>query len=458
MKIGFATADITPPIGSQIPGSFNQRFNTGVHDPLLAKAIVLDDGTTRSAFVGVDCLSLKHSVVQRARERAASHCDFPPENIMMGASHTHSGGPSTAPTLGTDQDNDYLDFMAERLGDAVILADAAREEAVLDIASGYEDRIGYNRRFWMRDGRQTTHPGKGNPEIIGAAGPIDPEVGVLGVWSTTGRFLGCLINYTCHCTVVGGPTVSGDYPYYTDRAIRGAMDQRSVTVFLNGAFGDITQVANTLPREREFGHKWGQRLGYTLAGEVLKTLAWMEPHSELRLQSATRHIELQPRELPRERVAEAEALLDQDGPDDIDRHYAREIVALAALNQREPTVPAEIQALSVNDTALVGIPAEYFCQFGLEIKSRSRFPRTLVAGAANGMVGYVPTRDAMGPQGGGYEPRLCRSSKLAPEAGEIITATAVELLHSLEVPPPKTRTTDLPPTQPWDAGRSKPGS
>ena len=51
-QAGFATADITPPIGWRRAGGYTELVSTGVHDPLFAKAIVLSQGTTSVAFVG----------------------------------------------------------------------------------------------------------------------------------------------------------------------------------------------------------------------------------------------------------------------------------------------------------------------------------------------------------------------------------------------------------------------
>jgi neutral ceramidase len=91
-----------------------------------------------------------------------------------------------------------------------------------------------------------------------------------------------------------------------------------------------------------------------------------------------------------------------------------------------------VQVLAIGDAALVGIPGELFVEFGLEIKQRSPFAHTYVAGLANGCVGYLPTRRAF--QAGGYETRLARSSKLTPEAGERLTAVALDLLHEIHEP------------------------
>jgi hypothetical protein len=70
-----------------------------------------------------------------------------------------------------------------------------------------------------------------------------------------------------------------------------------------------------------------------------------------------------------------------------------------------------------------------FCEFGLDCKERSPFEQTMYVSIANGNVGYVPTPAAIA--GGGYEPTLCRGSKLAPEAGGQIVDAQVRLLEGL---------------------------
>ncbi len=428
MKIGFARLDITPRLGAEMPGAFNARHNTGVHDPLHVSAMVVDDGGECAAFLGVDALSIRHSAVSRAREIVARHCGraIP---VLAAASHTHAGGP-TATCLGSTEDPEYTRLVSDRIAQAVVVAYRRRTPARLGVGVGHEETVAYNRRFWMKDGRQTTHPGKGNPDIVRVAGPIDPQVGVVGAWDLDGRCLGCLVNYTLHCTVMGGLEVSADYPYYLDRTLRAALGEECVTVFINGAYGDVTQVANTIQREREFGEKWSRRIGTILGGEALKVLAATEPQDEVRVRSAAAHIHLTPRAVSPEALAAAEALLATPGDWNTERWYARELVLLAEMNRQEPEVPAEVQVLVLGDTAIVATPGEVFCEFGLRLKQESPFAHTFVANTANGSIGYVPTPEAMGPQGGGYEPRLCRSSKLVPEAGDQLVATALRLLRS----------------------------
>ena len=45
-RAGFAQADITPPVGWRRAGNYTERTSTGVNDPLMTKAMVVQDGAT----------------------------------------------------------------------------------------------------------------------------------------------------------------------------------------------------------------------------------------------------------------------------------------------------------------------------------------------------------------------------------------------------------------------------
>ena len=466
MKVGLATADITPPIGAEKPGGFTKAHNRGLHDRLYVKAMVLDDGAKRAAIVSVDALSLKASIVRSARQAARELCGIPESHIMCAATHTHSGGPIVganatdfehasdpgfcrhlAIECSVTPDPDYVRHVTRQIANAVALADRAKAPALLAVGVGRESNVTFNRRFRMRSGRQVTHPGKGNPDIIGPAGPVDPDVGVLSAWTPDGRFLGGIVNFACHCTTMAGGAISADWPYFLNQTIRRVMGFESTVLFLNGPCGDISQIDNMSLRESETGEKWARRVGQTVAAEAVKVLSHAELAKLLPVDVTHETIQIPTRQVPPERVQQALALLKSDAPTDHEWLFARDTVLLSEMNKIEPTVKCEIQAIQVGPAVLVSDPAEYFAQFGLDIKAASPFPYTLVVEQANGCIGYVPTAAAMGESGGGYETRMALSSKLVPEAGESIAQTSLNVIRSL---------TPSRPPEPAEPGSSTP--
>ncbi len=132
---GVGKADITPPIGTPLAG-YGGRLggpSTGVRDPCEARALVLDNGSQKVAFVSVDHLGYDHSMSMRVRTLAAEATGIPIENIFVMSSHTHAGGGSfleAFPVLAGKYDPKIRDHYIDRAAQAIIAASkshAARE-------------------------------------------------------------------------------------------------------------------------------------------------------------------------------------------------------------------------------------------------------------------------------------------------------------------------------------------
>lgn len=460
LQVGFARTNITPPLGANVPGGFFSRGGALIHDDLYATAMVIDNGEALIALVGLDALSVRNSTVEAGRRVAAEYASIPAENIMVGASHSHCAGP-TCECLGSRYEQWYCDLVGRQIGTAIVEANRLKRPATLSIGRGYEDSVAFNRRFMMKDGKETTHPGKMNPDIKHVAGPIDPEVGVIAARDAeTDELIGCLVNYALHGTLsVGGTGYSADWPYYMRETIGAVYGSDVLTVFLNGACGDVTQVDNQSPRPSEFGEAWGARVGRTVGAEVIKVIEYLavegERLSEVELGSVSENLPLALRPVTPENLQMAQEWLKENSSAQTgERIYQEDQIRLSEWLQTEPEVQAEIQALRVGDLGIVSNPAEYFCIFGLDIKAKSPFPQTMVVELANGCIGYVPDEKAMGPKGGGYEPAQACSSKLVPEAGKQIAKTSVKLLKKLA--PKRRKTSEVTPVEEAGSRPTKP--
>lgn len=448
-KAGFAEQDITPAIGAEKPGGYGKSFHKTLHDPCKVRAVVFDDGKQQVALVSVDALMVPRSLVAGARKRITQRCGIPGDHVLIGATHSHSSGPvgmvlpgqydhasplvqELAYVKSSGADGEYLQRVEQAIADAVAEASEKRQKAQCGVGKGIEDTVAFNRRFRMKNGRSHTHPGQGNPDIVEPAGPTDPEVGVVGAWDEEGKLLGCVVNFVCHATTNPGG-ISANYIYYLEKVVRGYFGDDVIVVFLPGTSGDVTQVDNLSPTRRPRGEESAQLVGGRVGAEALKVLLGMTRGVLVPVQAKTKVLTI-PRRVPSPERVKACLEMVQKDPKEVgstEWTFAKEIVLLDALLAKHPTVEAEVQAVQIGPAVFLADPAEFFCQFGLDMKARSKFPFTFPVALANGCVGYVPTEEALGPHGGGYETRMTSYSNLVPSAGQQIVDASIELADQM---------------------------
>ncbi len=477
MKAGFFETDITPAYGMEKPGGYGKAYHTVRHDSLKVRAALFDNGEQRLAFVGVDTCVIGERTVREAREAIAEGCGLEPDAVMIGASHTHAGGPLfglfpdevvDAPDLvrrlvlehSTIVDPLYNAWTVGQIASAVCEADRRKEDARFSVGSGHEGAAVFNRRFRMKNGKCATHPGKMNPGIVEPAGPVDPEVGVLAAWRPDGTLLGCIVNYACHGTTGPGGT-SADWIHYLEKTIRGAMGRDAIVVFLNGACGDITQVNNLSLRTPESGEVRAREVGARVGAEAVKVLVSSPPGELHILAKAQKRLRIPRRKPSPESIERCRKLVEHGLKKGETRStewtFAKERLVLDFLVRKQPRVPVEVQALQVGPALFLANPSEFFCRLGLDIKAGAAFPFTYVVELANGGVGYVPTPEALDPKtGGGYETVLTSYSNLVPDAGPRIVAACLDLAAGMtpEAPPREEQTE--PSSEVWGYGRLGP--
>ncbi|MBU7004150.1 MAG: neutral/alkaline non-lysosomal ceramidase N-terminal domain-containing protein, partial [Theionarchaea archaeon] len=274
MKIGIAKVDITPPVGSPLAGYSNRTsFSTGVHDELYARALVLDNGTTRAALVSCDLIGVLGETTDAVRERGIN-AGIPGENIMVCAYHTHSG---PTPDLGYGEMGEYMKSLSDGISSAVMNASLGIEEVRFKHASARAEGFTVNRR---------------DPKN----GPIDSELITLS-WESGASARGFLVNFSCHAVVLGpdNTLISADYPGYLMSRME---DCGATCLFTNGACGDINPLTDSL-RNRMFRgediydrrggtFEEAEALGTSLSRLAIESLGTSEPLNNDRLVVATK--------------------------------------------------------------------------------------------------------------------------------------------------------------------------
>src|ERR1051325_11702159 len=158
LKAGFAERDITPELGMEQPGGYGKAFHKTFHDACKIRAAVFDDGKMRVALVGIDALMVPRKLVLEAREMIVERCGILPQAVLIGASHSHSSGPTgmiqprqyddASPLVkqrayekSSCADAGYLDRVRTEIVPAVCHADSFRVEARCSFGVGIADKV-----------------------------------------------------------------------------------------------------------------------------------------------------------------------------------------------------------------------------------------------------------------------------------------------------------------------------
>jgi hypothetical protein len=298
-----------------------------------------------------------------------------------------------------------------------------------------------------------------NPDIIGYAGPIDPEVGVIGAWDLEGRLLGTIVNYASH-THASVPHISANWVYDLERTIQGALHTRAPVVFLAGACGDVGKIDSLSLYERPPEERVSEIFGGRVGAEAVKVLLSMARGTDVPLFSRVRTWQIKRRAPSAENVRRAQARVatgkPASPPAQTEWVFAKETLMLHHLIASDPDVEVEVQAIQIGPAVCISNPAEYFVEYGLEIKKQSPFPFTFPVELANGCVGYVPTEEAFGKDGGGYETRLTSYSNLEITAGRQFAATGIALASAMQPGAAPEQPRIAKPGAPWPYGNVPP--
>jgi len=454
MKVGFFETDITPFIGMERPGGYGKVYIEKIHDPLKARAFVAEENGEKIGICVLDTLVIhSRKFVNEIRDEIENRLGIKKENLLISATHTHSGGPLFGPLPSEYEDAPeivkillskysvisapfYYEFVKKRVIDAISMADRLKEDVLCQAGYGFEEGVSFNRRFKMRHGRVYTHPGKGNPDILQPAGPVDSDVGVLSFWNKNNLFLGCLVNFACHCTT-GCDGASADWLYYTEKIIRKTMGENSIVILLQGASGDVTQVNNLSDREPEFGEKWASYTGTRIGLESLKVILTEDKYDFSPLKCKSNVFNVERRKQSEEKLKKAEGIVKKGLEDENVRNttewtFAKERVIYDYLFKKQKEIEIEVQAIQIGPVIIVSNPGEFFCSLGKKIKERSHFPFTFVVELSNGNVGYLPDKDSFSPSGGGYETVLTSYSNCNIMTGEKIVEESIKIIETFK--------------------------
>jgi len=449
LKAGAAATDITPKeFPMNMPGGFNANPATTAHDPLNARALVLDDGKTQVVWVVIDNLGVPKKVVAEAKELAAKATGIPVEHMLVSGTHTHSGvNPADEPSAADAKAVAYRQVMLEGISQAIIRAHASLRPAAVGAAARPLTHEVFNRRWYLKPGKMPPNPfgeydqvkmNPGtSPDVLDRpAGPTDPDISVLSVVDAKRKPLALFANYSLH--YVGGTPagqVSADYYGEFARLMpsRLGAGEGFVAAMSNGTSGDINNVPFLVGRPPRAPFEQIRIVAGEAADVAWQAVRDIPKHqNNVVLGVRQRLVTLKYRKPTKEQLLYAQAILAIKDKEAIARlpRLAQDYAArtLSAANRPEETVDVILQTIRVGEAVLCAVPFETFAETGLELKQKSPFGRTIVIGIANGKHGYLPT--PRHHELGGYETWL-GTNQVQKDASEIVVRNLVEMMGEM---------------------------
>lgn len=448
LRAGAAAVDLTPQqFPLNMPGGFSANLAQRAHDPLHARALVLDDGTTKLAMVVVDNLGVAPEVLEEAKTIASQQTGIPADHMLICSTHTHSAPQSNAAD-GSEPEMAYRKLLVDGLAKSIVQAHAALQPASLGTASQPLPDEVFNRRWFLKPGKMPLNPfGKQDlvkmnpgtsPDVLDRpAGPTDPDLTVISVQNARRKPLALFANYSLHYVGGVGPAeISADYFGEFSRLMPARLraDHDFTAMMSNGTSGDINNIpflVNRPPRE-----PYEQ---IRIVAQKAADTAWLaqqkiaQHQSAVRLGMLQREVELKYRRPTDEQVADAKIVLAAATEEEIKRlpplaqHYARNVIKAA--ERLEQTLMVKLQAIQIGDLVVCGIPFETFVEIGMELKETSPFPQTMVIGLANGRYGYLPTPEHH--RLGGYETWL-GTNHVQEDASVILVRNLQKMMDELK--------------------------
>ena len=404
LRIGLAEVNYTPPVGLDLVGNYrgNDYASRGVHDSLYARAMVVENKEKEKvAFLSVDICKIPKETITMMRSYIASNTGIKPGNIMIHATHTHSGPKSE---LDAPKAKEYLTKAAS----AVIIADRHLKPGSISVGRIQENSLSFNRRLKCIDG--TTHMSweRLKPDfVVEPFGPTDPELIVL-IIEQEGILSGALINFGCHPATLTGNNwlYSADYPGYLAEMLKKAQGKEFVPLFFNGCCGNITQVNYKVGFIDTYEEC--QRIGNVLGAASLKAFGKKEDVKGSEIVVSKEMVPLKRMTITEEQHNWSRQIMERvekNGmpplqPDGIpDAQFVRQWIEM--YNTQYVIDSLEVMVVRIGDVAFVGLPGEMFCEFGMDIKTRSAFKNTFVMGLTNDARKYFPTKVSFtqGPKG-----------------------------------------------------------
>ena len=407
LKLGIGRRIITPAVGGHLYGYDPILCSKSKHDDLTATAFVLSDGENECVLISATVCLINTKLSDEIREAVEKDTGIKRENVILSATHTHSGPNVSGETGWGDIDREYCDsIFIPKIREAVKEASDNRRTVTVGMARG-NSNVGINRRELDSENRV----------CLGQClwGSYNPKMSVISFRDEKGETVGNIIHYGAHGTAAGYcDEISRDWPGIMTDTLESMTG--GITAFFNGPEGDVGprlsngQTTGNMTYVHELGNKAAED-----AVRIYRSIKGFKP-LPLHCREGKLSIPLMKR-IPLEK-AESELKKYESKTVNIGgqkAQYYRSVIE-SYKNGFEDREFLEVKqnVVKLGDTVIVTFPYELFSEIGMRAEKMSEYDDVLSFAMTNGAFGYFVTEDQI--MRGGYEVDMYLTSKLQPYA------------------------------------------
>jgi hypothetical protein len=460
LYIGTATADVTPALPIVVTGQFHLRVAPVAETPLTANVMILESREGQkpldmSIFVSCDLLYVPVDLIEIIRKDVREkQPDIDVSKIIMNATHTHTApvmmaeGEYLIPKQGVTQVETYRSFFAEKVSDAILKAWKSKQRGSVTWGMSYAV-VGNNRRVSYADGSAGMSSKTNLPEFRSFEGYEDHDVNLLFFWDKRKKLIAMSIDLPCPSQEVEGRVaVNADFWHPVREKLKKQYGDQLCVMPWIGAAGDHTphmMYRNASDdRMREFRKlsrmdEIARRIinAVNEAYDAVKD----DARSEVVLKHLVEKLRIPARVVTDEEYKDAKAFVEESEASiakdrkAADQLYRKMKWTAATVkryeNQRtnpKPMYDMEMHVLRLGDVAICTNEFEFFSDYGIRIKARSKALQTFVIQLTGSQAwgAYLPTEKAV--KGGAYS-AVVHSSLVGPDGGQAIVDRSVELIN-----------------------------
>ncbi len=446
LKVGFGRVDITPPNGVDVAGYLIKRICDGILDNIELSCLAIQKDDKTAVLISADVVGALRPYCELCKDAIVEQTGIDRNAIFIHATHPHTSVRMCLDEKLVNKETvEFNKYAITKFAQVAKLAIDDLMPAKVGYAVGKAERVGFNRRYLMKDGSYKTNPGVNNPDIVKSAGELDERVNVLRFDRVDGQSY-VLANYGNHPDTIGGTKVSGDWPALARRTFERAIEDTKC-IFFNGCQGDVNHIIvkpekgdmngleigfDSVPR----GYLQAKHIGNVIAGSIMSVYEKVNYVDVDKISYNQKEIEVplnkaKPEEIPNAKKifelykAGRASELPYEGM--MLTTVVAEARRMVKLENAPDTTGLLMSVLRLGNIGFVGLPGEPFGGIGIGLKQAEGYDMVLPMCSVNAYDAYFPMQSSYDE--GGYE---ARSSTLKAGVAELLIEQGKKLLKEIK--------------------------